>query len=46
METVYTDGDKNVSASMLRMWTDFAKTGQPTPENGEWLKYVLFHFCT
>ena len=31
VETVFTDEDKVTSQNMLQMWTDFAKTGNPTP---------------
>jgi hypothetical protein len=31
LETVYTEEDKLTSKNMLKLWTDFAKTGNPTP---------------
>ena len=31
-DTVYTEGDRTVSAAMIGMWTAFAKHGDPTPE--------------
>ncbi len=31
VETVFTPGDKYTSRNMLRLWTDFAKYGNPTP---------------
>ena len=36
-DTVYTDEDKKVSAARVRMWTDFAKHGDPTPQGEKWL---------
>ena len=33
----FTDEDKKVSAAMVRMWTDFAKHGDPTPQGDKWL---------
>ena len=27
-----------VSSSMLRMWTDFARVGNPTPQDNSWRK--------
>jgi len=35
---VRSDVDKRVSSSMLQMWTDFAKVGNPTPGDGTWQK--------
>ena len=32
LETVYTSDDKATSQNMLKMWTNFAKTGNPTPD--------------
>jgi carboxylesterase type B len=32
LKTVYTAEDISTSENMLRMWTDFAKTGNPTPD--------------
>jgi hypothetical protein len=32
LETVYTDEDKATSQNMLKLWTNFAKTGNPTPD--------------
>jgi len=32
LETVYSAEDISTSENMLRMWTDFAKTGNPTPD--------------
>ena len=32
VETVFTTKDKVTSRNMLRLWTDFAKTGNPTPD--------------
>ena len=31
-DTVYTEEDKRVSESMIRMWTNFARHGDPTPQ--------------
>ena len=31
IEGVYSDEDKATSENMLKLWTDFAKTGNPTP---------------
>ncbi len=31
LETVYTESDKAASENILRLWTDFVKTGNPTP---------------
>ena len=45
LETVYTDEDKVISKNMLKLWTNFAKTGNPTPNPEEsevvWEKYVF-----
>ena len=30
-ETIVTDQDKLTSKILLKLWTDFAKTGNPTP---------------
>ncbi len=35
LETVYTDEDKVTSKNMLKLWTNFAKTGNPTPDPEE-----------
>jgi len=35
---VRSEVDKRVSSSMLQMWTDFAKVGNPTPRDGAWQK--------
>ena len=35
LETVYTDEDKVTSKTMLKLWTNFAKTGNPTPDSEE-----------
>jgi carboxylesterase type B len=32
LESVYTDSDKAASSNVLKLWTDFAKTGNPTPD--------------
>jgi carboxylesterase type B len=32
MESVYTESDKATSKNLLKLWTDFAKTGNPTPD--------------
>ena len=32
-DTVYTEKDKRVSAAMIQMWTNFAKHGDPTPQD-------------
>ncbi len=32
VETVFTTEDKSTSENMLKLWTDFAKTGNPTPD--------------
>ena len=32
IESVYTAADKATSKNILRLWTDFAKTGNPTPD--------------
>ena len=43
LETVYTDVDKATSQNMLKMWTNFAKTGNPTPDlelGLLWEKYI------
>ena len=32
VETVFTTGDKYTSRNLLRLWTDFAKCGNPTPD--------------
>ena len=38
----FTDEDKKVSADMVRMWTDFAKQGDPTPRGDpKWLPIKL-----
>ena len=31
-ETVFTEEDKATSKNVLTLWTDFAKTGNPTPD--------------
>jgi carboxylesterase type B len=45
IEGVFTAQDKLTSQNLLRMWTDFAKTGNPTPDKNsvQWsrLHYVL-----
>ena len=50
IEGVYTAEDKAVSHNLLKMWTDFAKTGNPTPDTNQWTKFVysfvLFSFST
>ena len=30
---VYTDEDKDTSKNILKLWTDFAMTGNPTPDS-------------
>jgi len=32
LETVFTAEDKITSQNMLKLWTNFAKTGNPTPD--------------
>ena len=32
LETVFTEEDKATSKNVLKLWTDFAKTGNPTPD--------------
>jgi hypothetical protein len=32
-ETVFTEEDKSTSRNLLKLWTDFAKTGDPTPDS-------------
>jgi hypothetical protein len=32
-ETVVTEDDKRTSKKLLKLWTDFAKTGNPTPDS-------------
>ena len=41
IESVYTDTDKATSKKILKLWTDFAKTGNPTPnpKSTQWTKY-------
>ena len=34
LETVFTEEDKATSKNILTLWTDFAKTGNPTPDPG------------
>ncbi len=33
IEGVFTDKDKATSKNLLKLWTDFAKTGNPTPDS-------------
>ena len=48
METIYGEGDKKTSHNLLKMWTDFAKTGDPTPNletlhsGVKWERYIKF----
>ena len=44
VEGVFTDLDKATSKNLLTLWTDFAKSGDPTPEKSsvQWTKYVIF----
>jgi carboxylesterase type B len=47
LETVYTDEDKATSQNMLKLWTNFAKTGNPTPDlelGIVWEKYDKLFF--
>ena len=32
LDTVYGEGNKKTSQNLLKMWTDFAATGDPTPD--------------
>ena len=32
IDGVFTDADKATSKNILKLWTDFAKTGNPTPD--------------
>jgi carboxylesterase type B len=32
VDGVFTDDDKSTSRNLLKIWTDFAKTGNPTPD--------------
>jgi hypothetical protein len=43
VDGVYTQDDKLTSQNLLRLWTDFAKTGNPTPDPSatQWLRFVL-----
>ena len=34
LETVFTEEDKVTSKNILTLWTNFAKTGNPTPDPG------------
>ena len=42
MEAVFTSEDKATSKNMLKLWTDFAKTGNPTPDppSTQWIRHV------
>ena len=41
MEPVFTAEDKATSKNMLKLWTDFAKTGNPTPDpsSTQWIRH-------
>ena len=40
LEAVFTAEDKATSKNMLKLWTDFAKTGNPTPDpsSTQWIR--------
>ena len=40
IDGVYTDEDKETSKNILKLWTDFAKTGNPTPDPAttQWIR--------
>jgi carboxylesterase type B len=40
IDGVYTESDKATSKNVLKLWTDFAKTGNPTPdpETTQWTR--------
>lgn len=42
VDGVFTDDDKATSNNILKLWTDFAKTGNPTPdpESTQWTRWV------
>ena len=41
-DTIFTEQDKRISRTLLKMWTDFATFGHPTPDPKEgevnWLR--------
>ena len=46
MEGVFTAEDKATSNIMLKIWTDFAKTGNPTPDPSttKWIRHESYYF--
>ena len=38
IDGVYTEDDAKTSTKLLEMWTDFAKTSNPTPKTNLWTK--------
>ena len=32
-ETAFTESDRMTSQNLLKLWTDFARTGNPTPDS-------------
>ena len=41
LEGVFTSADKATSKNLLKLWTDFAKTGNPTPDpsSTQWTRH-------
>ena len=43
-DTVYTEEDQIVSDHLVKMWTNFAETGDPSPSKDlQWKKYGFLH---